>query len=132
MLLIKKNVRTEIREEINSHVKAYQQYHKGMYDKKRCKPINFKVGDLVRIERQVPSLGQSKKLVPRFQGSYKITAILEHDRFQVEDTPLTRKNGRHFSTVVAIDKIAPWLTFDRPHAQDIATSSGNSDVSDDE
>lgn len=47
------NVRTEIREEINSHVKAYQQYHKGMYDKKRCQPINFKVGDLVRIERQV-------------------------------------------------------------------------------
>lgn len=75
-------------------------------------------------------MGQSKKLVPRFQGPYKITAILEHDRFQVEDTPLTRKNGRHFSTVVAIDKIAPWLTFDRPHAH--ATSSGNSDVSGDE
>ncbi|KAI8425605.1 hypothetical protein MSG28_011422 [Choristoneura fumiferana] len=119
------DVRTEIRDGINSHVKAYQQYQKNRYDKKRCQPVRFEVGDLVRIERQVPASGQSKKLVPRFQGPYKITAILDHDRFQVEDTPLTRKNGRRFSTVVAIDKIAPWLTFDRPHAQDIATSSGN-------
>lgn len=85
------------------------------YDKSRCKPIQYKVGDLVRIERQVPATGSSRKLVPKFQGPYKVTKVYDHDRYQVEDTPMTRKGNKRYSTVIAVDKIKPWLSFSRPH-----------------
>lgn len=118
---------TGIRQEINTHIEACQQRQKDTFDKKRCKPHKYQVGDLVRMERQVPATGQSRKLVPKFQGPYRIVAILKHDRFQVEDTPLTRKGGKKLSTVVAIDKIKPWLSFNRPHEDDVVTSSESSD-----
>lgn len=104
-----------IREEINSHVKITQESQKNIFDKSRCKPLHYKKGDLVRVERQVPATGSSKKLIPKFQGPYKITNVFEHDRYQIEDTPLTRKGNKKYSTVVAVDKIKPWLNFNRPH-----------------
>lgn len=106
---------SEIRSDVSAHSRSCQQAQKASFDKKRCKPYNYQVGDLVRIERQVPATGQSKKLVPRYQGPYKIVKAYDHDRYQVEDTPLTRKRGKHYTTVVAVDKMKPWLNFARPH-----------------
>lgn len=117
--------RATIRDEINTHIKACQQNQKESFDKHRCSPPEYNVGDLVRVERQVPATGQSKKLVPKFQGPYRIAAILDHDRFAIEDTPLTSKRGRSFSTIVAVDKIKPWLNFNRPHVS--GTYSSESD-----
>lgn len=124
---IEKSPRSKIRQEINTHVESCQQKQKCAFDKTRCQPPKFEVGDLVRVERQIPATGQSKKLIPKYQGPYRITAILDHDRFHVESTPLTQKNGRHFSSIVAVDKIKPWLNFERPHGQDMASSSESSD-----
>lgn len=70
---------------------------------------------MVRVERHVPATGNSKKLIPKFQGPYKITKIYEHDRYQIEDTPITRKVNKKYTTVVAVDKLKPWLNFSRPH-----------------
>lgn len=119
--------RAEIRRKINTHIKSCQQKQKVAFDKRRCQPKEYRVGDLVRIERQVSTTGQSKKLVPKFQGPYRIKVILDNDRFKVEDTPLTRKKGRRFTTIVAIDKIRPWLNFDRPHVNGMASSSDSDD-----
>lgn len=116
---------TEIRDEMNSHIRACQENQKNAFDKRRCQPLEFKVGDLVRIERQIPATGQSKKLVPKYQGPYKIIAVLDHDRFQVTDTPLTQKGNRRYNNIVAIDKIKPWMTFNRPH--DEFSSESNDD-----
>lgn len=85
-----------------------------MFDKNRKQPKLYKVGNLVRIERTVidkDHLGKSKKLVPKFQGPYRIIKILPNDRFLVEDTPLTRRGNKRYENVVAIDKIHPWLNF---------------------
>lgn len=112
---------SQIRVEINSHVNSYQESQKRAYDAKHCPAPKYKVGDLVRVERQVPATGNSKKLVPRFQGPYRITKVYDFDRYQIEDTPLTRKSNRPYSTVVASDKIKAWLNFNRPHDE----SSGN-------
>lgn len=104
-----------IRKEISTFVEKSQKQQKERYDKSRCKPIHFKEGDLVRVERHVPATGNSKKLIPKFQGPYKITKVYDHDRYQIEDTPITRKNNKKYSTVVAIDKLKPWLNFSRPN-----------------
>lgn len=102
----------ERREAIGVHIKACQNAQKEAYDKKRFPAPKYQVGDLVRIERQVPATGSSKKLIPKFQGPYKITKIYDFDRYQVEDTPITRR-GKSYSSVVAVDKIKPWLVFSR-------------------
>lgn len=115
----------EIREDISHHVRTNQEAQKIYYDKKRSPAIKYKVGDLVRVERHVPATGTSKKLVPKFQGPYKITHVLDFDRYQIADTPLTQKGNRRYSNVVAVDKIKPWLNFRRPH------DSSSSDESDD-
>ncbi|KAL0828840.1 hypothetical protein ABMA28_003751 [Loxostege sticticalis] len=95
----------EIRAEISAHVEARQEIDRERFNKKRSKPMKYQVGDLVRVERQVPSSGQSRKLVPKFQGPYRIVNVLGNDRYQIEDTPITKKGNRHYSTVVAVDKI---------------------------
>ncbi|KAG7310665.1 hypothetical protein JYU34_003468 [Plutella xylostella] len=115
----------EIREDISHHVRTNQEAQKIYYDKKRSPAIKYKVGDLVRVERHVPATGTSKKLTPKFQGPYKITHVLDFDRYQIADTPLTQKGNRRYSNVVAVDKIKPWLNFRRPH------DSSSSDESDD-
>ncbi|CAH0725349.1 unnamed protein product, partial [Brenthis ino] len=121
--------KANIRDEINTHIEACQQNQKESFDKHRCIPPKYNVGDLVRVERQVPATGQSKKLVPKFQGPYRIASILDHDRFAIEDTPLTSKRGRSFSTIVAIDKIKPWLNFNRPHVSGTYSSESDDEES---
>lgn len=106
---------SEIRDEINTHIKEYQEAQKKAYDEKRCPAPKYNVGDLVRVERQIPASGSSKKLVPKFQGPYRIVKVLDYDRYQIEDTPLTRKSNRSYSTIVAVDKIRPLLNFSKPH-----------------
>lgn len=113
----------EIRAEISAHVEARQEIDRERFNKKRSKPMKYQVGDLVRVERQVPSSGQSRKLVPKFQGPYRIVNVLGNDRYQIEDTPITKKGNRHYSTVVAVDKIRSWLNFNRPHDSDNQLSS---------
>jgi hypothetical protein len=111
----------EIRDKIDSHIRNYQQKQKSYYDKKSKRPKLFKVGDLVSIEREIQSSGQSRKLVPKFQGPYRVTKVLDHDRYIVEDTPITRKGNRKYCATIAVDKMRPWLVFASSH-----------DVSDDE
>lgn len=116
----------EIREDISHHIETNQEAQKQRYDKKRCPAPKYKVGDLVRVERHVQATGTSKKLVPKFQGPYKITKVFDFDRYQITDTPITQKGNKRYSNVVAVDKIKPWLNFRRPH-ESSSTSSEESD-----
>lgn len=100
-----------MRKEISERVEKSQLKQKERFDKHR-KQMKFKVGDLVRIEREIPATGQSRKLVAKYQGPYRITQMLGHDRYEVCDTPVSRKN-RPFKSVISVDKLLPWLVFDR-------------------
>lgn len=102
-----------VREEVTKRIEIQQQKDSERYNKHRKQSKKYSVGDLVRVERQVPHDGRSQKLVVRYQGPYRIIKVLEHDRFVVEDTPLSRKNGRRYEGIVAIDKIQPWMSFNR-------------------
>lgn len=104
----------KIRSEVKSRIEKQQDISKKEFDKHRKVATHYKIGDLVRVERTVVDkdhLGKSKKLIPKFQGPYRIMKILENDRFLIEDTPLTRKGNKRYENVVAIDKVHPWLSF---------------------
>lgn len=117
------NTVDEVRETINKHITAYQEKQKQTYDKTASAPIKFEVGDLVSVRREIPSSGQSRKLVPKYQGPYRVTVVLDNDRYQVEDTPLTKKSNRKYCAVIAVDKMKPWLNFDRANIDSASSSS---------
>lgn len=120
----------EIREGASERLKRNEESMKERYDKRKKVSRVYTEGDLVRIVRNiVTGPGQSKKLEARCRGPYRIKKILPNDRFLVEDTPLTRK-GPKYETVVAIDKIYPWLSFANTAA--CSSSDDNDDDSDDE
>lgn len=120
--------RESIRNDVNDHVLTRQESQKERYDRSRCKPITYSVGDLVRVERQVQSTGSSKKLIPKFHGPYRIVNIYDHDRYQIEDTPLSRRGNKKYTSVVSVDKMKPWLNFNRPH-DDILSDEGSDNSS---
>lgn len=116
-----------IREEISQHVEKNQLEQKKRFDKGR-KKITFKIGDLVRVEREIPSTGKSRKLVPKLRGPYRIVEVFDNDRYKIEDTPLSRKGSRKFTGVFSVDKIHPWLAFNREYDSD---SDSNTDKNED-
>lgn len=118
---------TDIRDKINEHITEYQEKQKITYDKKTCPPKEYIVGDLVSIEREIQSTGQSRKLVPKFQGPYRVVAVLGNDRYQIEDTPITKKGKRNYSAVVSVDKMKPWLHFNRSSVDSSSSNDGDSD-----
>lgn len=106
-----------IREEIAQHIEKNQSEQKKRFDKSR-KKVLLKVGDLVRVEREIPSTGKSRKLVPKLRGPYRIVEVFDNDRYKIEDTPLSRKGNRNFTGVFSVDKIHPWLVFNRNSESD--------------
>lgn len=116
-----------IRDNINEYVSVYQEKQKSYYDKKSSQAKEFKVGDLISLEREVPASGQSRKLVPKFQGPYRVTEVLGNDRYKVEDTPLTRKGNRPYSAVVAVDKMKAWMNFERSNIDSSQSSNDESE-----
>ncbi|CAH0731238.1 unnamed protein product, partial [Brenthis ino] len=79
------------------------------------------------VAREIQSSGQSRKLVPKFQGPYRIASVLGNDRYEIVDTPLTRKGNRKYTSVVAVDKLKPWLSYNRP---DEIESSNDDNIDD--
>lgn len=114
-----------VRDEVSKRIEVQQQKDAERYNSHRKPSRKYEIGDLVRIERQVPHDGQSQKLVVKYQGPYRIIKVLEHDRFVVEE--VSRKNSRRYEGIVAIDKIQPWMSFDR----NFDTSSSNDECDDD-
>lgn len=116
----------QIRSVASKRIVEQQDKDKARFDSKRLVNVKYESGDLVCVKREVPSDGKSKKLAVKFQGPYRISKVLPNDRFLIEDTPLTRKTGsRRYESVVAGDKIKPWLVFNRNFE-----SSSESDVDD--
>lgn len=109
--------RTAIRAEVDEHIVKTQVKQKERFDKKRKAPPKFQIGDLVRVERTSHVTGQSKKLLPKLQGPYRITNIFDNDRYEVTDTPLTKKGSVTYKGVHAVDKIFPWLCYSKTNTE---------------
>lgn len=104
----------KIRTDAEQRVRSQQAKDKERFDAKRKASHVYSEGDLVSIRREVPGDGKSMKLAAKYQGPYRIKKILPNERYVVEDTPLTKKkNHRTYDNVVAVDKLKPWLCFDK-------------------
>lgn len=99
---------SSLRQEIANRIKEDQQVQKISYDKKRGRPREFQVGDVVAImQTSFPATGDSKKLLPKFKGPYRITAKLPNDRYAALKVS---ERYRKCPAVISVDKIKPWIT----------------------
>lgn len=103
-----------LRNKVADRIQGVQAKEKEIFDRKRCVAKRYQVGQLVMVKiTSEPGTGQSKKLNPVYKGPFKITGVLLNDRYVVEDMRCKRAN----KTVVAVDKIKPWVVLNAQEDQ---------------
>lgn len=101
----------EIRSEVTDHITKDQQTQKSRFDKKRKNAHVYALGDLVKMKKQVNTNdGQSKKLHPVFSGPYKISRVLDNDRYEVSSIPGSTIGSKKYCNIWAVDQIQPWIS----------------------
>lgn len=79
---------------------------KTRFDKRRREGTPISVGQLVMVERKILRPGlTSGKLVPKYAGPYKVTAVLPNDRYEVTSSANGRKT---YKNIIARDKLKLW------------------------
>lgn len=97
---------------MRDHIKNDQKRQKERYDRTRKEARQYGEGDLVLVLiTSEPATGVSKKLLPKYKGPFRISKVLLNDRYEVEDL---REGSRRIRTVVAVDRIKPWITVADP------------------
>lgn len=98
----------ELRTKIQQRIGADQSVQKVRYDRKRGKAKRYGVGDLVMVAKtDLPATGDSRKLLPKFKGPYRVTAVLSNDRYAAVSLAEGR---RKVPMVVCVDKMKPWVS----------------------
>lgn len=124
----------DIRDQISTHIEKDQQNQKNRYDKTKINAKIYKEGDLVKILKPTPNNdGQSKKLLPKYSGPFKVTKILGNDRYEVSSITGTKITQRNYCNVWAADRIKPWITTrsvqgsDSDQSKDCESDASNDD-----
>lgn len=114
----------QIRERISENILKQQIKQKQRYDANRVPAREYQIGDLVKICRNnFDNDKKSTKLLSKFVGPYKIIEVLGNDRYKIADVPGFTKKGKSYSTVIAADRIRPWIHI---KALDIDSCNNNS------
>eukprot|EP01084_Bolivina_argentea_P028314 52645_1 len=101
---------------INPNEKSSES-NKYIYDKQREKYFNktisnkqqkFKTDDLVLGFVAERSVGNKRKLQPRYDGPFKITSILNHNNVVINWIGTTQSNAQEQSIVINVSKLIPY------------------------
>lgn len=121
----------KLRQGVSSNIEKQQTKMKLRYDKNRIPAATYNIGDLVKISRNnFANCGQSSKLLSKFIGPYKITEILGNDRYRIADVPGFNKRGKPYKTVIAADRIRPWIHVKTLEIHDSDTNNSDSSLTD--
>lgn len=79
---------TQVRKNLTQRIKQHQKEQKQRFDSKRREAPNYAIGDLAILKVITNSAtGQSQKLLPKWRRPFRISKVLEHDRYGVTDIP---------------------------------------------
>lgn len=128
-----------IREEVSANIHTSQAKQKENYDAGRAIAPTYNKGDLVKITRtNFNNKGNSTKLLSKFIGPFKIVEVLGNDRYKIAEIPGFSNRKHKFESVVAFDRIRPWININSSHVNDnnilsskSSTSSESEDIDDD-
>ncbi|KYQ53255.1 hypothetical protein ALC60_07596, partial [Trachymyrmex zeteki] len=76
-------------------------YNKTIYDK-RHRSV-YKPGDLVMIRDSTVKIGENKKLKPDFKGPFKVTKVLDKNRYVVQDILSYSLTSRSYNSILLIE-----------------------------
>ena len=112
-----------LRKRMKEHISVSQRKQKEYYDKTRRTVTKYKQGDLVMVDvTSEAATGATRKLLPKFRGSFRITKVILNDRYEVEDL---REQSRGRRTVVAADRMKRWITVQYDTDNDEADRQGS-------
>lgn len=99
-----------MRQEVKNRIDKRQEAQKLYYDKGRRPARTYANGDLVKLAKTAfQNEGKSTKLMPTYEGPYKVVKVLGNDRYKL--APIAgfegMKNKR--KTTVASDRLRPWI-----------------------
>lgn len=79
------------------------------FNKKRCPPKYFSVGDLVLTKvTSFPANNESKKLLPKFRGPFRITEVLPNDRYRVKEDIHSERSRKPYEGIFCLENIKPF------------------------
>ncbi|UYV67921.1 hypothetical protein LAZ67_5002505 [Cordylochernes scorpioides] len=89
----------KIQESVRTQIENKQEIMKTYYDKKKCRTLQFEVGEIV-VMRHVPKMtGEPTKAQPKYRRPLIITEVLPSDTYRV--TQLSERTGGRFYTTTA-------------------------------
>lgn len=125
---------------MSANIQTSQAKQKDYYDAGRSTAPTYNEGDLIKITRtNFNNKGNSTKLLSKFVSPLRIKDVLGNDRYKIAEIPgfSTRKNK--FESVVAFDRIRPWINIKSSHVNNknlsssvcgSSTSSESNDIDD--
>lgn len=97
---------TKIRKEAAKNLEQNRVKQDLAFNKKRGPPKYFSVGDLVVTRtNSFPANQESKKLLPKFRGPFKVIEVLPNDRYRVKEDLHTERSSRPYEGIVAAEDI---------------------------
>lgn len=94
-------------------------YNKLYYDKHHRKPMSYKPGDLVMIRDVSIKAGECKKLKPDFKGPFRVTKVLDKNRYVVQDIPGSSITSRPYNSILSPDRLKLWIKAFPNHNHDV-------------
>lgn len=101
---------SQIRGKAEEVQRKAQEYNKKYTDTKRREAYKFKLGDYVMIGNVNTQSGVSSKLVPKYKGPYRITRMLENDRYVVEDVEGFQQTQIPYKGTWSATNLKPWYS----------------------
>lgn len=79
------------------------------FNRKRCGAGAFSIGDLVltKISSHPANNNESKKLLPKYRGPFKVVEILGSDRYRVKEDIHTTRSQIPYEAVVCFENMKP-------------------------
>lgn len=101
---------SSLRREVKNKIDREQEKQKQYYDKGRRPAHIYKKGELVKIVKTAfQNAGKSTKLLPTYEGPYKVVKVMENDRYKVAPIPGFEGMKNKRKTTVASDRMRPWI-----------------------
>lgn len=99
----------EVRDKAHEKEVQAQAYNELLVNRRRKCPVAYKKGDYVVIKNFDVSTGVARKLIPKYKGPYKITEVLENDRYILEDVDGFQQSRIPYKGTWAAHNIKHWF-----------------------
>ncbi|KAF0712366.1 Transposon Ty3-I Gag-Pol polyprotein [Aphis craccivora] len=86
-----------------------QESNELQYNSKRKEPTIYKENDYVMIKNVNVTVGQNKKIIPKFRGPYVVRKVLDQDKYIIDDIEGFQLTQRPYEGIVGPGRMKMWI-----------------------